>query len=329
MPAIRPHSTKVVDEPWDGPKMVARLKNDAPASYYRKMFAWYDPEADPETKGAYKFPHHMVDGEGNIGPANLRACYAIIAVLNGARGGADIPAEDREGVWRHAARHIRDAGKEPPELKAVRDVEFVERRAFTVEWRAEEKDGRPRLVGYAAVFNRESENLGGYVEIIAPGAFDDVLDDDVRALWNHDPKYVLGRTKVGTLHLEVDEKGLKVEITPPDTQWARDLMESIRRGDVDQMSFAFEVADGGDEWVKKDGKTVRTIRRIGRLYDVSVVTFPAYPQTEVTLRVAPGMVPRLREMLRGLAVQGCRGPEGREQQGLTRYWARWRLESEL
>ncbi|WP_200853980.1 hypothetical protein, partial [Klebsiella pneumoniae] len=85
--------------------------------YYRRAYAWRDPDADPSTKSAYKFIHHEVSEDGEPGPANLTACSAGIAVLNGGRGGADIPDSDREGVWRHLAAHLRDAGREPPELQ--------------------------------------------------------------------------------------------------------------------------------------------------------------------------------------------------------------------
>jgi hypothetical protein len=82
------------------------------------MYAWVDPEGERENKSSYKFPHHEVDSDGMPGAANTRACIAAIAVLNGARGGADIPDDDRKGVWDHVAKHLRDAGEEPPELKS-------------------------------------------------------------------------------------------------------------------------------------------------------------------------------------------------------------------
>jgi len=118
MPPIQSHSTPTTDEPWDADKNVKRLRDDGDAAYYRKEFAWQDPDADPDTKGAYKFPHHEVSADGRIGAANTRACSAVIAVLNGGRGGASIPDEDRKGVWQHVARHLRDAGKEVPELQS-------------------------------------------------------------------------------------------------------------------------------------------------------------------------------------------------------------------
>lgn len=117
--AISPHSTATTDVAWDGPANEARLRTGESAEYYRRAYAWQDLEADPETKTAYRFIHHMVDADGNIGAANTRACSAGIAVLNGGRGGTTIPSGDRQGVWNHLARHLRDADMEPPELKSA------------------------------------------------------------------------------------------------------------------------------------------------------------------------------------------------------------------
>jgi len=161
----------------------------------------------------------------------------------------------------------------------------MRRLTFPMEVRVLDNEGAPRIDGYAAVYNSNSEEMGFYekfVERITTGAFDGVLGDDVRGLVNHDPNFVLGRTKSGTLRLSADSKGLHSEITPPDTQWARDLMVSMKRGDIDQMSFGFTVAKGG-EHVEDDGK-VRVIDKVSRLFDVSVVTFPAYPATSVQAR---------------------------------------------
>jgi HK97 family phage prohead protease len=160
-----------------------------------------------------------------------------------------------------------------------------EERAFQIaEVRLREEDGRPPvIVGHAAVFDEFSEDLGGFRERIQPGAFTKTLQEaDVRALWNHDPNYVLGRTKNGTLSLREDKRGLAFEVTPPETQWASDCLVSIRRGDVDQMSFGFHTVR--DEWTKsEDDQITRTLIEVA-LYDVSPVTFPAYPQTNAEVR---------------------------------------------
>jgi len=145
----------------------------------------------------------------------------------------------------------------------------------------------PRILGYAAVFNSPSEDLGGFVEVIEPGFFREVLGGDTRALWNHDRSQVLGRTASGTLTLTEDDHGLRYEIDPPDAVWARDAMASIQRGDVNQSSFAFLTHANGDRWEKRaDGVVVRTLLAGGcrELQDVSPVTFPAYPATSAEAR---------------------------------------------
>lgn len=147
------------------------------------------------------------------------------------------------------------------------------------------EDGEPaRIVGHAAVFNQWSQDLGGFRERIAPGAFTRTLGEaDVRALWNHDPNYVLGRNRAETLALREDDEGLAFEVLPPETVWANDLLVSMRRGDVDQMSFGFRTVR--DNWLQdSDGNISRELLEV-ELFDVSVVTFPAYPQTSAQVRV--------------------------------------------
>lgn len=153
--------------------------------------------------------------------------------------------------------------------------------------------GERRLQGYAAVFNQLSEAMWGMRERIRPGAFAKTIQEgDIRAVWNHDPAHVLGRTKNGTLDLREDEHGLWVEIRPPETNWANDALESIRRGDVDQMSFGFETVR--DYWEGEEGQQIRTLVEV-RLFEVSPVTFPAYPQTEISVRALRAEVKRLKE----------------------------------
>ena len=114
--ALPKHSTPTSDGPWDGPKAEANLRTGDSAAYYRRAFAWVDPEGNPETKAAYKFIHHEVGSDGRVGAANLRAASTGIAVLNGARGGTTISDTDRRGVHSHLARHLRDADREVPPL---------------------------------------------------------------------------------------------------------------------------------------------------------------------------------------------------------------------
>jgi uncharacterized protein len=167
---------------------------------------------------------------------------------------------------------------------------MAERRYFQVELRADGEQGEsqaPALRGYAAVFDQLSVVLYGmFRERIERGAFAGTIGDDIRALWNHDSNLPLGRTKAGTLRLAEDSHGLRVEIDPPDTQAGRDAVESIRRGDVDQMSFMFDVLE--DTWDQDgDGQLIRTLRKV-KLYEVSPVTFPAYQGTSVSARAGDG-----------------------------------------
>jgi HK97 family phage prohead protease len=148
------------------------------------------------------------------------------------------------------------------------------------EVRAEGEAPKPVIRGYAAVYDSLSEDLGGFREKVAVGAFSRALKDgqDVVALVNHDDNLVLGRTSAGTLRLASNQKGLLATIDPPDTQASRDVQELIKRGDVQGMSFAFRVVR--DEWDLKQTPPVRTVLDTD-LFDVSVVTRPAYRETEV------------------------------------------------
>ncbi len=145
----------------------------------------------------------------------------------------------------------------------------------------------PTLRGYAAVFDTETDIAGYWREKLARGAFADAISKasaDVHALFNHDANLVLGRMKAGTLRLAEDERGLTVEIDPPDTQDARDLIAKIQRGDIDQMSFAFTMRGGTQAWDDSQTPPLRTIEKVGELFDVSVVTRGAYPTTEIGVR---------------------------------------------
>jgi uncharacterized protein len=159
----------------------------------------------------------------------------------------------------------------------------------SIEWRADDAAELGTLRGYAAVFNSPTVIGSLFRELILPGAFTAALDrDDVRALWNHDPNYVLGRVKAGTLDLGEDEVGLRYTVRPPDTTWARDLIASVARGDITQSSFAFRVTQ--DRWEPPASAAELPLRLIEgvELYDVSPVTYPAYEQTSVAARNAAG-----------------------------------------
>lgn len=162
--------------------------------------------------------------------------------------------------------------------KAIRDF----RTKFTIT-RAENDENNERTIeGYFALYEQETELFDGVYEIISNGAFDKTLNSDVRALWNHNTQYVLGRSKNGSLSLKADDKGLFATIKLPNTQYANDLYELVQRGDIDQASFGFnindeeleELASGGYRWRLKEVD----------LHEISVVTFPAYENTTVQAR---------------------------------------------
>jgi uncharacterized protein len=132
------------------------------------------------------------------------------------------------------------------------------------------------------VFNRYSQNLGGFVEQMAPTAFDRVLtpDHDTYVLQNHDENLILGRTLPGTGRLSKDVTGLRYEADLPDTNTARDLAVLVRRGDLTGSSFAFRITPDGDLWsLTEDGFPLRTVTSVARLYDVGPVSYPAYLAT--------------------------------------------------
>lgn len=149
---------------------------------------------------------------------------------------------------------------------------IIEKREFRME-NAEYEGNTIR--GYAAVYNSDSEWMGGFYEQIATGAFDEVMDNDTRAYFNHDENLLLGRVSSGTLRLGSDERGLYYEVDLPNTSYANDLVELMKRGDVNQSSFAFLI--DRDRWEERDGKTYRIIEKVSRLLDVSPVAQPAYP----------------------------------------------------
>jgi len=166
-----------------------------------------------------------------------------------------------------------------------------ERRAVAIEIRMDGtgEGETPMMRGHAAVFDSASVLLCGcFREVIKPGAFSDALkSSDVRALFNHDPNLILGRTSAGTLRVAEDATGLAIEIDPPETTYSRDLQVSMKRGDVKEMSFGFTVAEDGEEWTRDpdgSGNWTRTITKFDRLWDVSPVTFPAYAETDCAMR---------------------------------------------
>jgi HK97 family phage prohead protease len=164
----------------------------------------------------------------------------------------------------------------------------VELRCFA-DCRAEASDSGKKIRGYAIRFGALSEDLGGFREYIAPEAVDRTLSEglDVRALVDHDSGKVIGRTRAGTLMLRKDSKGLAITVDPDEEiSYAKDIMRAVARGDVSGMSFGFRTI--ADEWDydSKESQAfnvpIRTVTDM-RVSEVSIVTFPAYKQTDVAV----------------------------------------------
>lgn len=169
----------------------------------------------------------------------------------------------------------------------------VERRHFpaiiTLEERAEGDDRPAKIRGVAAVFDQLSEDLGGFREKIDRNAFDDFMKDksrDIRALFDHDSRAILGRESAGTLSVRVTNRGLEFEVDTADTSVGRDLVTSIRRGDIAEASFGFSLRgqrSEAEEWNFEGPIPIRTLLNLD-VFDVSPVAFAAYPQTTVAVR---------------------------------------------
>ena len=212
--------------------------------------------------------------------------------------------------------------KEEMEEKFI-DMKNKEIRTIDVQDLELRMDGdNPVVVGYGAVFNSMSNDLGGFREYIGSEAFEGRLEDDVRFLINHDGM-PLARTTNGTLRLSVDERGLKYEAKlNPNVSTSRDLMELLKDGTINQSSFAFIVED--DSWEMKDGMNVRTINKVSRLYDVSAVTYPAYNEasSSVALRSMQEWqekeeAKKLEESLEAEKLEGIKEEEDLKQRSLN------------
>lgn len=156
-------------------------------------------------------------------------------------------------------------------------------RSIASEFKTREAEDGFYIEGYFSVFNTIYELWPGATESVAPGAFANALGDDIRALIDHETRLVLGRNKAGTLELREDSHGLwgKIRINPNDVD-AMNLYERVKRGDVDQCSFGFAIINEETE-CREDGSIHWTIKEV-KLYEVSVVTFPAYEETSVSAR---------------------------------------------
>lgn len=158
----------------------------------------------------------------------------------------------------------------------------MERRILTRDIELREVDNKPVLFGYAAVFGKESDDLGWFRETINERAFDKVINDpDIMILFNHDSNYILGRTGAGTAKIGLDNVGLWYEVNPPESR--TDIIEAVQRGDLRGGSIGFTVEK--ETWTQEEGEMdKREILEVKRLYDLGPVTFPAYPDTTVAKR---------------------------------------------
>jgi Escherichia/Staphylococcus phage prohead protease len=166
---------------------------------------------------------------------------------------------------------------------------YIEQRATVAGTKS-----HPMIRGMAIVFNQRSQDLGGFVEVIRPEAFRRTLDEkiDLRAFFDHDPAKVLGRQSAGTLTIQSDPRGVVVEIDPPTPTDPPNLLQSIERGDITGMSFSFRTMPDGDSWDREGRQVIRYVRDM-RVFEVSIVSMPAYQQTDVS--VAQRALMRWRE----------------------------------
>jgi len=261
---------------------------------YSKAFFWYDSSAGakdddgdklPDNVGDYKLIFaDVIDGTLTAIP---KAIFQAAAVMQGARGGVNIPDSDRDAVKEHIEMYYDKMSKEFDDDSIVVPWEKANSAHGEIEYRSYQtsteiqEEGRSK--GIASVFEQETRLFGDFYEVIDPTAFDNVLDGDTRVLFNHNPDKILGRTKSGTASIYKSDAGLGYEWDPPDTSYGRDLQVSLKRGDVDQSSFTFTIKR--EKWENRaDGTILRTVLEVGEMFDVSPVTFPAYQGTSVSAR---------------------------------------------
>ncbi len=293
MGAIGYQKTPTSDKAWDGAANEKRLRSGESESYYRKMYAWQDPEADPKTKSAYKFPHHEVDSSGEIGAANVKACQSVISVLNGGMGGTDIPKTDRQGVYDHVAHHLRDAGATPADLRSqpLAGPGVMEFRALTAADFAVEDEGV--ISGHSFVVGEWAPVGGGlFEEVFEPGCFDktDFRDVLFSGNVNHDLLTVpLARSRNNnansTLQLSIDQRGVafRARLDLENNFHARALYSAIKRQDVTGMSGLFKVAE--DRWEGLDTeKPRRHILAVERVREITASSMPVYEGTDINAR---------------------------------------------
>jgi HK97 family phage prohead protease len=265
---------------WDGNAAMGACSE---AACYRAICAGRK-DGPADERGSWALPHHKRPGS----PPNAAAVRNALARLPQTQG-----LTNREAARSHLEAHMRaiQAQSNGGRSHEEEGMAVVERRYTASVVQVRTADERRKIGGYAAVFNRYSDNLGGFIEQVAPSFFNKSRADgwpDVIARYNHDDNMLLGTTGAGTLSLQLDETGLLYEVDPPQSR--QDILELVSRGDVRKSSFAFRVYDQGDDWTVNDlGNVVRTLIS-GQLVDVAPVNRPAYPDSTAGVRSAAGRV---------------------------------------
>ena len=290
---------------------------------YARWFLAYDSEAEEDTKSRYGYPFGK-NGEAYrkalIATRQYAGRFKLDAIFDAAGKLIEMIDNKEASLEIHEKRHIVSITEDEKTVTIVyekdlededyhdeeiedtdnQDIEEIkvwdkkynnidmEKRVFNIKSKIEKrKDGKEVVVGHASIYDSRSENLGGFYEYIAKGAFTDelIVKSDVRALINHNPDKVLARSTSGTLKLQADSKGLRYEFPIPETSYGKDLAINLKNGNITQSSFAFTVKE--DDWTTDDdGNDIRTINTIDRLFDISAVTYPAYSESSSDLVVA-------------------------------------------
>ena len=251
-----------------------------------------EAEAEAEAMGGSGYHEHILDGNTYYMPFNSHD-------------------EALEALSSDETEEIEEESIKEQKSINIWDNKFndsMEKRIINIETSLEtrqEEDGKETdvVVGYGSIFNSRSNDLGGFYEYIAEGAItDDVVNSsDIRALINHNMDKILARSVngSGTLKLNTDSKGMRYEFEIPDTSYGKDLKINMQNGNLNQSSFAFTLADNGDEWsTDDDGNNIRTITKIDKIFDISIVTYPAYSQAERDLVVAQRGLASYKETLK-------------------------------
>jgi len=291
MAAIRSHTTDTTDEPWNAADNVANLKTGADESYYKQMFAYQDPDADPTTKSAYSYPHHMVSEDGTIGAANMRACSSGIAALNGARGGHSLSQNDRKMVYNHLSNHLDDAGQDVPELASVastdgalaRAVDLETKRYVYVSLRELKTDDNGVFSGYASAYAKDLQG-----DKIQPGAFARSIAQkrgQIPIFYNHDDGEWIGLST----SLAEDGRGLALTGQLFQNSAGQDAYQLLKGAAALGYRVGMSIGFTANDWDYGDDSMIRTLKEID-LWEASLTPFPAQPKAFVS------DVKRIREL---------------------------------